>query len=195
MIIFQWTARHLKMRFPDYKKIVPYTPFHYYLERKLYIHNMAHVTTAFLGKLLHLTYIDEAAGNIYIRKIVQGCMTESAMMLSRKYHIDFAQLQFHIDDLLFRFRNPYLKDTVERVTRDPVRKLGPTDRLVGSARSCEQQQIEPVYLSFAIALGLYFLAVIRREIFLNRNVRFIKMNRCLTESCIFIILSNKIMNR
>ena len=146
-----------KNAIPDYKKIVPYTPFHYYLERKLYIHNMAHVTTAFLGKLLHLTYIDEAAGNIYIRKIVQGCMTESAMMLSRKYHIDFAQLQFHIDDLLFRFRNPYLKDTVERVTRDPVRKLGPTDRLVGSARSCEQQQIEPVYLSFAIALGLYFL--------------------------------------
>lgn len=142
---------------PKYKKIVPYEPFHFYLERKLYIHNMAHVTTAFLGKILGVTYIDEAAKNIYIRKIVQGCMTESAMALERKYNVDYADLQFHIDDLLYRFQNPYLKDTVERVAREPIRKLGSADRLVGAARTCEEQHISPVHLSFAIALGLYFL--------------------------------------
>lgn len=154
---------------PDYPKIVPYEPFHYYLERKLYIHNMAHVTTAFLGKLLHLTYIDEAADNIYIRHIVQGCMTESALMISRKYHIDFAELQYHMDDLLYRFRNPYLKDTVKRVAREPIRKLGPTDRLVGSARSCEEHNIKPAYLSFAIALALYFLNDDNTENFLEQT--------------------------
>ena len=42
---------------PEYKKIIPYEPFHYYLERKLYVHNMAHVTTAFLGQYLNKTYI------------------------------------------------------------------------------------------------------------------------------------------
>lgn len=146
-----------KNEIPNYNKIVPYEPFHYYLERKLYIHNMAHVTTAFLGQLYGLNYIDEAAKNIYIRKIVQGCMTESAMMLSKKYNIDFADLQAHIDDLLYRFQNPYLKDTVERVAREPVRKLQPSDRLTGAARSCEKNEITPVYLSFAIALTLHFL--------------------------------------
>ena len=46
---------------------------------------------------------------------------------------------------------------MERVAREPIRKLGPDDRLVGAARTCEEQHIHPVHLSFAIALGLYFL--------------------------------------
>lgn len=142
---------------PAYDKIIPYAPFHYYLERKLYIHNMAHVTTAFLGKLLNKTYIHEAAQDIYIQHIVHECMIESAMMLSEKYQIPFSDLNAHIHDLLQRFKNPYLKDTVSRVIRDPLRKIQPSDRLVGAARSCETFNIKPVYLSFAIALALSFM--------------------------------------
>lgn len=166
-----------KGKIPDYRKIVPYEPFHYYLERKLYIHNMAHVTTAFLGQLKSLTYIDEAANDIYIQKIVQGCMTESAMMLSKKYGIDFYILQEHIDDLLFRFRNPYLKDTVKRVAREPLRKLKPSDRLVGAARSCEEQHITPVYLSFAIALALSFAADGDCTSFLEKTCEILKKEK------------------
>lgn len=142
---------------PEYPKIVPYEPFHYYLERKLYVHNMAHVTTAFLGKLLNKTYIHEAAQDIYIEHIVRECMTESSMMLSQKYQVPFSDLHAHMNDLLHRFKNPYLRDTVSRVARDPVRKIQPSDRLVGAARSCEKENITPVYLSFAIALALSFM--------------------------------------
>ena len=143
---------------PEYSKIVPYKPFHYYLERKLYIHNMAHVTTAFLGKLLNKTYIHEAARDIYIQQIVRGCMMESSVMLSQKYDIPFRYMNAHINDLLQRFKNPYLRDTVSRVARDPVRKLQPSDRLIGAARACESENIAPVYLSFAIALALSFMS-------------------------------------
>ena len=142
---------------PKYQKIIPYEPFHYYLERKLYVHNMAHVTTAFLGKLLNKTYIHEAAQDIYIQHIVRGCMMESTIMLSQKYNIPFRDLNAHINDLLQRFKNSYLRDTVSRVARDPIRKLQPSDRLVGAARSCEAENITPVYLSFAIALALSFM--------------------------------------
>lgn len=142
---------------PKYNKIVPYEPFHYYLERKLYVHNMAHVTTAFLGKLLNKTYIHETANDIYVQTILRGCMTESCMMLSKKFHIPFSELNAHINDLLHRFKNPYLKDTVTRVARDPMRKLQPSDRLIGAARSCEALNITPIYLSFAIALALSFI--------------------------------------
>ena len=138
---------------PEYKKIIPYEPFHYYLERKLYVHNMAHVTTAFLGQYLNKTYIHEAAHDIYIQSIVRGCMTESCMMLSEKYQVPFSKLNAHINDLLHRFKNSYLRDTVTRVARDPMRKLQPSDRLIGAARSCESLHITPVYLSFAIALA------------------------------------------
>lgn len=146
-----------KGRIPAYQKIIPFEPFCYYLERKLYLHNMAHLTTAFLGQMEGLSYIHEAAVNPGIQRIVQGAMTESALMLSRRYLVDYADLQAHMDDLLYRFQNPYLKDTVSRVARDPLRKLQPSDRLVGAARSCEASGVTPVYLSFAIALSLSFI--------------------------------------
>ena len=139
---------------PSYRKLVPYEPFHFYLERKLYIHNMAHVTTAFLGKRGGSMYISEAAERIPIQKIVLGCMTESALALNRKYGIAFKELYDHMEDLLYRFQNPYLKDPVFRVARDPMRKLQPSDRLVGAARNCEEQDVVPVYIAFAIALAL-----------------------------------------
>ena len=84
-------------------------------------------------------------------------MTESCMMLSEKYHVPFSELNTHINDLLHRFKNSYLRDTVSRVARDPMRKLQPSDRLIGAARSCEELHMTPVYLSFAIALALSFM--------------------------------------
>ena len=169
-----------KGKIPEHSKIIPYEPFHYYLERKLYIHNMAHVTTAFLGQLLGKTYIHEAANDIYIQHIVRGCMTESAMMLSEKYNVPFSKLNAHINDLMHRFKNAYLRDTVARVARDPMRKLQPSDRLVGAARSCEEINITPVYLSFAIALALSFMKN-EDSIELMENVCKIKKNEPLAE--------------
>jgi mannitol-1-phosphate/altronate dehydrogenase len=37
-------------------------------------------------------------------------------------------------DALTRMVNPFLNDPIERVTRDPIRKLGWEDRLIGSMR-------------------------------------------------------------
>ncbi|MDD3185211.1 MAG: mannitol dehydrogenase [Anaerostipes sp.] len=140
---------------PSYEKIVPYDPFKFYLERKLYIHNMGHCMTAFLGKLKGYTYIDEAICDLAIRKLVEGAMIESAMAISKKYQVPFDELKAHIDDLLRRFQNKYLGDTIERVGREPLRKLQPKDRLVGAARNCEAQGILPLHLSLAIACGLF----------------------------------------
>lgn len=65
-------------------------------------------------------------------------------------------MRAHIDDLLVRFANRRLSDTVERVGRDPIRKLGPDDRLVGAARLAEAHGIEPHGLALGIAAALCF---------------------------------------
>lgn len=145
-----------KGEIPAYEKIVPYEPFHYYLERKLYIHNMAHVVVAFLGRRMGATLIDEAAADPSVQKIITGCMTESAATLSEKYQVPYYELHLHIENLVHRFQNIYLKDTIDRVARDPMRKLQPKDRLVGAARNCEEMGKRPFYLAFAIALALSF---------------------------------------
>ena len=67
----------------------------------------------------------------------------------------------YADDLLARMTNPYLLDTVERVGRDPARKLGWNDRLVGTMRVALDQGIEPQRYAFGAAAAL---AVLDRSI-------------------------------
>ena len=41
-----------KGEIPEISNLVPYSPFDFYLKRKLYIHNMGHATCAYLGDIL-----------------------------------------------------------------------------------------------------------------------------------------------
>jgi mannitol-1-phosphate 5-dehydrogenase len=57
-------------------------------------------------------------------------------------------------DLLERMTNPYLHDSVERVGRDPARKLGWDDRLVGTLRLALQQHVVPRRYALGAAAAL-----------------------------------------
>jgi mannitol-1-phosphate 5-dehydrogenase len=118
---------------PDIPGMVPFEPFDFFIKRKLFIHNMGHATTAYLGGLKGVDYIFEAIDDPEIRTLAQNAMLESALALSRRYKVDLAGIQLHITDLLGRFTNAALKDTCARVGGDPARKLSPADRLIGSA--------------------------------------------------------------
>ena len=140
---------------PEINDLVPYAPFDFYLKRKLYIHNMGHATCAYLGDLLGLQYIYQAIAVPEIRILVQNAMLESAGTLNKKYGADLLELQMHIWDLLYRFANPSLKDTCQRVGGDPARKLGADDRLAGALKLALEQNVHPAYIAVGIAAALY----------------------------------------
>ena len=140
---------------PEINGMVPYEPFDLYIKRKLFIHNMGHATCAYLGNLIGLEFIFEAITIPEIRILVQNAMFESALALSKRYGADLKSLQQHIDDLLYRFTNTALKDTCQRVGGDPARKLGPTDRLIGSAMLAMEEGIAPAYIAVGAAAGLH----------------------------------------
>ncbi|MHC2995632.1 MAG: mannitol-1-phosphate 5-dehydrogenase [Candidatus Atribacteria bacterium] len=106
-----------------------------YVDRKLFIHNLGHSASAYFGYQYdsEMTFIYEALEVPEIYKIVQECMEQSAVALNKAYPKDLAlqDLQNHIDDLLFRFQNKSLGDTIFRVGRDLHRKLGKNERLIG----------------------------------------------------------------
>ncbi len=62
--------------------------------------------------------------------IVKAAMTESGNGLIKKHGFDAEAHMKYIDKIIGRFKNPYLKDDVARVGREPLRKLSETDRLV-----------------------------------------------------------------
>jgi len=127
-----------------------------YVERKLFVHNLSHGATAYLGHLRGHEYIWQAIRDTAVREQVEAATSESCRALSAKHGLDLAGLDAHRADLIHRYHNKALGDQVARVARDPLRKLGPKDRLIGSAQLCLEQGIEPVHIAFAAAAAMRY---------------------------------------
>jgi mannitol-1-phosphate 5-dehydrogenase len=140
---------------PAIAGLVPFSPFSFYIRRKLFIHNMGHAVCAYLGLYSGYQYIYKAIDDPDILIIVKNAMLESAQALAREYSTSIELLLPHIDDLLCRFKNSALGDTCRRVGQDPARKLSSDDRLVGAATLCLKHRIIPRHIIAGIAAGLY----------------------------------------
>ena len=101
-----------------------------FVERKLFTLNTGHAITAYLGQQAGLQTIRDAILDPAIRRVVKGAMEESGAVLIKRYGFDAAKHAAYIDKILSRFENPYLHDDVERVGRQPLRKLSAGDRLI-----------------------------------------------------------------
>jgi mannitol-1-phosphate 5-dehydrogenase len=110
-----------------------------WVERKLFIHNLGHATAAYTGYIKNpsIIYLHEALENPVVLKSTRAAMMQAADILLVKHPGVFTKqdLVEHIDDLLGRFSNKYLGDTIYRVGCDLMRKLGPEDRLSGAIKA------------------------------------------------------------
>ncbi len=141
---------------PSIVGMEPYDNFVAYTDRKLYIHNAGHAMLAYLGRRKGLKYGYEAMDDPDIYPVFCRALSESKQALIARHGLDLLALEKHIEDLERRFRNRALGDTIYRLGRDPIRKLGPTDRLVGAANLALEQDIEPDALAWGIAAALTF---------------------------------------
>ena len=147
-----------KGEIPAIANMSAFAPFRLYIERKLFLHNMGHALTAYLGNLKGYEFIWEAIEDTEIEVMAMRAMCESALALSIRYNVPFKDLYEHVEDLLYRFTNKKLGDTVFRVGRDLNRKLSPEDRIVGAIHSCLEAGVKPYALYAAYAAALKFEA-------------------------------------
>ncbi len=135
--------------------------FQAYVERKLYIHNLGHATCACYGFLKGYTLICDAVRDPQVLAETRAVMNVSAAALIRRWPSEFnAQNQHeHVEDLLRRFGNRALGDTVYRVGRDLQRKLAPGDRFIGALRLVQSEGGDAAAVYRAIAAALRFKAV------------------------------------
>jgi len=101
-----------------------------FVERKLFTLNTGHLITAYLGVLAGHETIKESIEDDAIRADVTAAMQESGEVLIRRYDFDREAHAAYIQKILGRFANPYLRDEVDRVGRQPIRKLSANDRLI-----------------------------------------------------------------
>ncbi|MFN4214688.1 mannitol-1-phosphate 5-dehydrogenase [Exiguobacterium sp.] len=127
-----------------------------YIERKLFTVNTGHAIASYIGSLFGKGTIDEALKDRRVRQVVQGALYETGWLLLEKYGFEAKEHSQYIQKIIKRFENPKLKDEVSRVARSPIRKLGPSDRLVKPARELIDNGIEPNELAYGIAAALTY---------------------------------------
>ncbi|MCK5803696.1 MAG: mannitol dehydrogenase, partial [Lentisphaeria bacterium] len=118
---------------PEISAMEAHDNFPLYTARKLYIHNCGHALLAYIGYLRGHEFGYEAMKDSVVREGLDKGLRESLGGIVAEYGADRAWLEEHVDDLMRRFSNTVLADTIFRLGRDPLRKLAPSDRLVGAA--------------------------------------------------------------
>lgn len=142
--------------FAPIQGVIPRSNFQAYIDQKLFAHNAGHAAAAYFGALKGLTYLWECMEDAEVRGKTEAVMTETGRALIARYGLDAQEHWDHVQDLLRRFSNKRLGDTVARVGADPIRKLGRDDRLVGAALFCQEQNVRPENVAAAVAAGLRF---------------------------------------
>ncbi len=147
---------------PEFRELSPKENITAWVERKAFIHNLGHATVAYAGFYRNpgATYIWEVLEDDFVFAFSRQVMLESAEALLKKYPGEFTRtdLENHIDDLLSRFKNQYLGDTIYRVGMDLPRKLGPEDRFLGAVSLAKNSGTHYGKILEAYTYGLFFEA-------------------------------------
>lgn len=145
-----------KGEIPEVKNLYPFEPFNLFIQRKLFMHNMSHALTAYLGNLRGYEFIYQAIADFDIKYVAYKALMQMALVLSVENKTEIADLLYHAENLLYRFTNTALADTIERVGKDTKRKLGSNDRLIGALKLAEKHGINAEYLCIGVAAGMLF---------------------------------------
>jgi mannitol-1-phosphate/altronate dehydrogenase len=133
-------------------------------EAKLYGHNAIHSLLGFIGAIKGARSMTELKDDKVVMQIGrEAFMKESGAALIKKYAylgdelFTEASYKDFADDLLERMTNPYLGDTIARVTRDVVRKLEMDGRIFGTMQLALEYGIEPENMALGAMAGIAIL--------------------------------------
>jgi mannitol-1-phosphate 5-dehydrogenase len=155
-------GKGFKLPIPEINGLAPKSNIRAWVDRKAFIHNLGHATAAYYGysKYPDAVYMYELLDDKDVLQFTRRVMLQSAEILKAAYPGEFtdADLEDHIDDLIHRFRNKALQDTVFRVGQDLTRKLSYDDRFMGAIHLAMQYHKPFNLILYAMSYGLSFRA-------------------------------------
>ncbi|MCQ3802503.1 MAG: mannitol-1-phosphate 5-dehydrogenase [bacterium] len=126
-----------------------------YRTRKLWLVNGLHAAGAFLGwHAGHQTVAQAVSDPSIRRRLEEIAITMAAVLSAQLEDWTAEELADYGRYNLQRFESTTLVDPIRRVARNPLRKLGPTERLVSPAREAVRQGLPSDALCDAIVAGL-----------------------------------------
>ncbi len=168
--------RGLRGPLPSVAGLYPVENIQAYVDRKLFVHNLGHAAAAYFGYRADPA-VELLADAMLLPGVAAGAraaMNQTADALAAEYADAYsrADLAAHIDDLLARFRNRALGDTVHRVGRDLYRKLNRDDRLIGALLLCVRRGLPGNAVAAACRAALDFAATDEQGALFPEDARF-----------------------
>lgn len=156
-------AKAFRAGIPDVGSLDPKENMKAWVDRKIFIHNLGHAVLAYHSNALYpeIKTTWEALDRQNLFEITRATMLQSARVLQQLYPAEFTmeELSDHIDDLLQRFANRALGDTIYRVGCDISRKLARDDRLMIPVEKAITTGLDHDLILRAWARGCSFNAV------------------------------------
>lgn len=127
-----------------------------YIERKLFSVNTGHATVAYTGANAGYKTIDEAIGHQEVLDQLRAVLAETGSLLIAKWGFDQEQHQAYINKIVGRFENPHISDSIDRVARTPIRKLGYDERFIRPIRELKARGLGYMHLVEVVAMILKY---------------------------------------
>jgi mannitol-1-phosphate 5-dehydrogenase len=124
------------------------------LERKLFIHNTGHATCAYWALRKGCRFVHEGARDPQIIEQVRLAIGESGSAVAAEHGFARDTIRAYEENLLGRLPGDAFVDGLDRVCREPLRKIGPQERLIGPINLCVKHGLPMDHLCRAVAVVL-----------------------------------------
>lgn len=127
-----------------------------FLQRKIYTFNTTNATIAYIGILKGYQLLKDAANDPEIVELVEEVHKEINPAIAAQLNADMEDQIAFSQKALKKYQDKSVADFLERHARDPLRKLGPEDRIVGVIRLVERQGISYTGLATTLAAAIFY---------------------------------------
>lgn len=128
-----------------------------FLQRKIYMINCGHAISGYFGQVYGFEIVQDALRDPRLQPEIKAAVLESAAALEKKYGFAHEDLVQYMETMMLnRFLTPGVADPISRVSREPIRKISPNDRIMGPAYLCEAYGLENRHLLKGVACALRF---------------------------------------
>ncbi|MGX6979905.1 mannitol-1-phosphate 5-dehydrogenase [Vagococcus elongatus] len=112
-----------------------------YIERKLFSVNTGHATVAYTGAYYGCHTIIEAMKHPKVLRQLENVLKETSALLLEKWGFDQEAHAKYTSKVIERFKNPYISDSIARVARTPIRKIGYDERFIKPIRELKSYHL------------------------------------------------------
>ncbi len=124
------------------------------MAEKIWSENLLHCSLGFMGAYKGCEYLNDAASDELCADLAGKAWREGRRALEAEFGIPVPDDSL-LETMLGKFSSPYFRDRIERVVRQPIRKLCRGERFLGPALLCLKHGIMPFFILRAAAYGFF----------------------------------------